>query len=310
MNQTTKVPDLPVVLVVDNDETALMILETKLQNQGYKVLTAMDGKSACTIIKNMHKVIDAVLLESIMPDMNGIEIVKWLNTQPNLTKPPIIMQTDPDKPEQIIEGINAGVFYYLSKPIQKDILNSVVLSVIKESKRHRTLNIELKRHKSSFKLMDRSVFHFHTLEEAENLACFIANCFPESEKILPGIAELAINAVEHGLLDVSYDDKTELVKNAQWREELNRRANLPENKDRKAELLFSKEGGKYAIKISDRGKGFAWVKFLNVDPARALDTHGRGIARANMIFSRLQYNKEGNQVVAIIDSSVDTTLKW
>ena len=39
MNQTTKAPDPPVVLVVDSDETALMILETKLQNQGYRVLT-------------------------------------------------------------------------------------------------------------------------------------------------------------------------------------------------------------------------------------------------------------------------------
>ena len=310
MNQTTKVSKPPVILVVDDDRKAITVLESRLQNQGYIVLVAMDVKSACKIIKDKHKVIDAVLLDRMMPDMDGIEIVKWLNKQPDPTRPPIIIQADPDKPEQIIEGIDAGVFYYLTKPVQEDILNSVVLSAIKESKRHRTLNIELKRHKSSFKLMDRGAFHFHNLEEAENLACFIANCFPDSEKILPGIAELTINAVEHGLFNISYDDKTELVKNARWRKELNHRANLPENKDKKAKLLFSKEGEKYAIKISDTGKGFAWVKYLNADPARALDNHGRGILRGNMIFSKLQYNKEGNQVVAIIDSSMDTNLKW
>jgi len=310
MNQTTKVPDPPVVLVIDSDETALMILENKLQNQDYRVLTAMDGKSACKIIRDKHKVIDAVLLDRIIQDMDGIEIVKWLNQQPVLTKPPIIMQSGSDKPEQIIEGINAGVFYYLTKPIREDILNSVILSAIRKSKQYRTLNIELKRHKTGFKLMDRGAFHFHSLEEAENLACFIANCFPDPEKILPGIAELTINAVEHGLLNISYNDKTELVKNAKWREELNHRANLPDNKDKKAELLFAREGDKYSIKISDSGKGFAWGKYLNADPARGLDNHGRGILQANMIFSKLQYNKKGNQVIATLDSSAKATIKW
>ena len=48
---------------------------------------------------------------------------------------------------------------------------------------------------------------FHSLAEAEDLSCFIANFFPEPTKILLGIAALLINAVEHGNLQISYDEK-------------------------------------------------------------------------------------------------------
>ena len=110
------------------------------------------------------------------------------------------------------------------------------------------------------------------------------------------IAELTINAVEHGLLAVSYDDKTQLIKSGTWLEELERRSNLPEFRNKKVELIFSREDNKNIIKISD--------------PARAMDNHGRGIARANMTFSDLQYNKEGNQLLATMYESVKATLDW
>jgi len=310
MKQTNITPDQSTILVVDDDRTTLMVLETRLKQQGYKVLTAVDGKSACEVIKKMHEVIDAILLDRMMPGMDGIEVVKWLHQQKHITKPPVIMQTGADNLKQIQEGIEAGVFYYLTKPIDENILKSVVISAVRESKQHRILSIELQRHRISFKLMDRCVFHFRTITEAENIACFVANCFPEPSNVLSAIAELTINAVEHGLLAVSYDDKTQLIKSGTWLEELERRGNLPETINKKVELIFSREESKTIIKISDPGKGFNWIKYLNVDPARAMDNHGRGIARANMIFSDLQYNKEGNQLLATMDESVKATLDW
>lgn len=310
MIQAEKATNSSIVLVVDDDRTTLMAIETRLQKQGYKIVTATNGKEACDTIKKMHNILDAILLDRIMPGMDGLEVLKWLKKQPNLTKPPIIMVTGANKPDQIKEGIDAGVFYYLTKPLQADVLKSIILSAVRESRQHRTLDVELKRHKASFKLMERGIFQLSTLEEAENISCFIANCFPDAKNVLPGIAELIINAVEHGNLLVSYDEKSKFIESGTWQEELNRRSKLPENKDKKVEIIFIREGDKYSIKISDQGKGFNWSKFMNVDPARALDNHGRGIARANMIFSKLQYNKEGNQVIAVIDQSEHKNLEW
>ena len=57
-----------------------------------------------------HAKLDAILLDRVMPDTDGIEIVKWLNSSKNISKPPIIMFTVLDKPEQVQEGIDEGVF--------------------------------------------------------------------------------------------------------------------------------------------------------------------------------------------------------
>ncbi|MEM6338918.1 MAG: response regulator [Pseudomonadota bacterium] len=307
---TTRVETPPLILAVDDDRTMLMTLEAKLNKHGYRVVTATNGKSASEVIKKLHNKLDAILLDRVMPDVDGLRVVHWLKKQEHLVKPPIIMQTGSDKPEQIKEGLDAGVFYYLTKPIQDEVLKSVVSSAVKESKQTRALNIELGRHKTSFKLMDSAVFHLKTLEEAEGVACFLANCFPDSEAMLPPIAELIINAVEHGNLAITYEDKTKLIEDGSWRRELARRANLPEHKNKVVEVFYKHEGDKYVIRISDQGKGFPWPKYINVDPARALDNHGRGIARANMIFTKLQYNKEGNQVLATLDKSEVTSIDW
>ena len=298
------------VLVVDDDRTALMTLEARLQSEGYTVITAISGKSACEIIEKEHKVIDAILLDRMMPEMDGLQVIEWLKKQQNLTKIPIIMQTGSDRPDQIKEGIDAGVFYYLTKPIAEEVLRSVVSSAVKESKQKKVLRSELSSHRSSFKLMNRAVFHVQTISEAENISCFVANCFPDPEAVLPGVAELIVNAVEHGNLSISYEEKTALLISGGWREEVDKRAQLPENIKKRVEIDFVKEGNKYVIKISDQGKGFFWQKYMNADPARALESHGRGITRVNMIFSKLEYNKEGNQVLATIDSTLKSTVDW
>ncbi len=305
-----EIPNPSIILVVDDDRTALMTLEARLQSHGYIVLTAISGKSACEIVEKEHLVIDAILLDRMMPEMDGLQVIEWLKKQKNLTKPPIIMQTGSDRPDQIKEGIDAGVFYYLTKPIAEEVLRSVVSSAVKESKQKRVLRAELSSHRSSFQLMNRALFCVQTISEAENISCFVANCFPDPEAVLPGVAELIVNAIEHGNLSISYEDKTALLLAGGWREEIDKRAQLPENISKKVEVDFLKDGNKYTIKISDQGKGFFWQKYINSDPSRALESHGRGIARANMIFSKLQYNKEGNQVLATIDSTVKSTLDW
>ena len=298
------------ILVVDDDRIALMTLEARLQSQGYTVITAISGKSACEIIEKEHKVIDAILLDRMMPEMDGIQVIEWLKKQKNLTRIPIIMQTGSDSPDQIKEGIDAGVFYYLTKPIAEEVLRSVVSSAVKESKQKKLLRAELSSHRSSFQLMHRAVFYVQTIAEAENISCFVANCFPDPETVLPGIAELIVNAIEHDNLAISYEDKTALLLSGGWREEVDKRAQLPENIEKKAEVDFVKNGNKYVIKISDQGSGFFWQKYMNADPSRALESHGRGITRANMIFSKLEYNKEGNQVLATIDSTLKSTVDW
>ena len=91
-----------------------------------------------------------------------------------------------------------------------------------------------------------------------------------------------------------------------WREEVQRRLQLPEFKDKKVTVIFEKKENTYYLQVTDQGKGFNWKSFLEFDPSRASHNHGRGIAMANMIaFDRLVYNKQGNQVTAVMEIKPD-----
>lgn len=301
---------LPLILIVEDDRATSLFIEECLKERKYKVIKADNGKDAIEIIAEKHQSLFAIILDRMLPDMDGVEVVRWMKNNKDISKVPIIMQTSADKPSQVKEGVDLGVFYYLVKPIVKEILNSVVLSAIKETKQHRLLKSEIKNHKSSFGLIEKASFKLQTLNEVNNLSCFISNSFPNPYKILPAIAELLVNAVEHGNCGITYDEKTKLVETDKWKEEVDRRCNLEENKSKFVEVLFSKTNEDYSISISDKGPGFNWPNYLRLDPSRALDLHGRGIARANMIFDILEYHGNGNKVVGKVKSANKDNFKW
>ena len=181
--------------------------------------------------------------------------------------------------------------------------------LVREVRQQKILGVELKQHKTSFNLIETCKFRCRSLQEVEGLACFIANCYTDAERVVSGLAELLINAVEHGNLGISYQEKTWLLNEGTWRDEIIRRVELPEHKDKSVEVILQRRSNGVYVKIIDVGKGFEWRKYLDVDPSRAQDNHGRGIAQANaMSFDRISYNDKGNEVVAFVSN--ESELDW
>ncbi len=291
------------ILVVDDNPTILHLLNKTLEKEGFSTITAINGVEAMEQLYDKKDIIDVILLDRIMPEMDGMEVTRKILRDNELRHIPIVMQTSADKPEEISEGIKAGVFYYLTKPIERKTLLSVVSSAIKEIKQRKTLRAEMRRHKMSFGLIEVMKSSCRDLYEAENLSSFLANCFPDPERALTGISELLINAVEHGNLEISYEDKTKLVEENRWKDEVNRRLNNPAFKDKSVSVIYEKKGDTFYLQVTDQGNGFNWQNYLELDPSRASDNHGRGVAMANMLsFDRLVYNEKGNQVTGIMKS--------
>ena len=296
------------ILVVDDNPTALHLLVSILEKQDYDIARATNGLEAMEALHASKTGFDVILLDRMMPKMDGMEVTKKIQSDSELKHIPIIMQTAADKPEQISEGIKAGVFYYLTKPIERKTLLSIVSSAVKEVEQRKALRSEMQRHRMSFGLIQVIKSSCKTLDEAESLSSFLANCFPDPDRALTGISEILINAVEHGNLAISYEEKTELMDTNDWRQEVNRRLQLPEFSNKEVTVIFEKKQDTYYLQITDQGKGFNWKTFLEFDPSRASHNHGRGIAMANMIaFDRLVYNEAGNQVTAVMDVQTDET---
>ena len=112
-----------------------------------------------------------------------------------------------------------------------------------------------------------------------------------------GLTELLVNAVEHGNLGITYEEKTRLREQGRWEEEVASRLAAPEYAEKQVRVSYSRERDQIRVRIEDEGQGFEWQRYVDMDLERAFDTHGRGIAMSRMIsFDDVQYLGVGNTV--------------
>lgn len=291
----------PLALLAEDDKALRLLLEHQLISFGYEVVATCDGQEAFTRIQELGTALDVIVLDREMPNMDGIEVVRRLKDLPGLGAIPVIMQTSAGKPSQVQEGIDAGVFYYLVKPIEQTLLGSVLSAAMREARLKRTLSMELLRQRHAFGLLNSCTLQYRTLAEAEDIASFLASCYPDPDRVLGGMIELLVNAVEHGNLGIGYEGKTILLKENRLSQEIARRLELTDFAALQAEVSFKRKADGLYVQITDQGKGFDWRQYLRVNPARASDSHGRGIAQANLLsFDKLVYNAAGNQVMGVV----------
>ena len=287
--------------MVDDHALDRKLLTAYLQD-GYTVETASDGVEAWEKLLGDPLRFDVVLLDRTMPRMTGLALLARMKDDERLRMLPVILQTALTQREQILEGIRAGAYYYLTKPYDVDMLRSVVRTAVDDYRGYRELHEQVRKGVEGLRLMRHAVFTFQTVEQARDLGALLANACPNSAATVVGVTELLVNAVEHGNLGITYDEKSRLKTMANWTAEVRRRLALPENNSKRAEVAFERLDGRIEIRIRDEGAGFDWKRYLQVDPLRAFDTHGRGIAMANRLsFHHLEYRGCGNEVVGTIE---------
>lgn len=287
----------PLVLVVEDSPTSRRHLELDLRDAGYRTLTAENGLDAWKVLEKDCDV-SVVVLDRIMPKMDGIEFTKRLKADRELSDIPVIMQTSAKKKQEILEGIQAGVYYYLTKPYDKEILLSVVGSACDGYEDLTSLRKDLGQIKGIMHLVEDFNFKFQSLEDAKTLSSVLASVFPKPEQTVLGISELLINAVEHGNLGVTYEEKTNLLNENRWSEEIKRRMLLEKYRDKFVRVSLTRSHNELTLWIRDEGYGFGWCEYLEISPERATHNHGRGIAMSKALsFDTIQYIGRGNEVI-------------
>jgi CheY-like chemotaxis protein/anti-sigma regulatory factor (Ser/Thr protein kinase) len=292
----------PCVLVVDDHALDRKLMTVHLAPEGYAIETAADGVEAWGKLNSNPERYDVVLLDRTMPRMDGMQLLTRMKEEEHLRMVPVIMQTALARRDQILEGIRAGAYYYLTKPYDVDMLRSVVRTAVEDHRGYRELQTQVKKGFDGLRLLQQAVFTFQTVDQARDLGTFLANTCPDPSATVIGLTELLVNAVEHGNLGITYEDKSRLYASGGWSEEVRRRLALPENASKRAEVSFERADDCLRFVIRDRGTGFDWQRYMQVDPQRAFDTHGRGIAMANRLsFSHIEYRGCGNEVVGTIE---------
>lgn len=104
-----------IVLVVDDSPDALSLINDALEDAGMDVLVALEGRQALTIAKRIRP--DIILLDAIMPNMDGFETCHALKSDPALATIPVIFMTGLTDTEDVVKGLEVGGVDYLTKPI-------------------------------------------------------------------------------------------------------------------------------------------------------------------------------------------------
>jgi two-component system, cell cycle response regulator len=115
------------VLVVDDVAANVKLLEARLSAEYFDVVTAMSGKDALAICERAE--CDLVLLDVMMPDMDGFEVCRRLKTNPATHHIPVVMVTALDQPSDKVRGLEAGADDFLTKPIPELVLIARVRSL-------------------------------------------------------------------------------------------------------------------------------------------------------------------------------------
>lgn len=157
----------PLILIVDDNPTNLDILQTRLAAHNYEILTAKDGETGLATARETQP--DLILLDIMMPKMDGIEVCRRLRADTSLPFMPIIMVTAKADSKDVVAGLEAGGDEYLTKPVDHAALVARVKSMLRIKDLHDTIRNQTARlQEQAFQLAEWN----RTLEEkvAEQLA--------------------------------------------------------------------------------------------------------------------------------------------
>ena len=289
------------ILVVDDEIINLQIIREYLEDTQHHLELVTSAELAWERLTSGDQPFDLVILDRMMPGMNGIELLKQMKADARFAAIPVIMQTAATAPEQVREGIEAGAYYYLAKPYEPETLLAIVRAALTDVEVRAQAREEVTTHVKAMELLANAEFRFQTLAQVGPLIQVLASLCSRPELVASGLSELLVNAVEHGNLGISYAEKKRLRLENIWEDEVARRQGLPEYCERSVVVRVARRPDHIEFTVIDEGTGFEWQRYLDFDPERATDPKGRGIAMARMLsFASLQYRGCGNTAIATV----------
>lgn len=287
----------PRLLIADDQPMNVDILQTRLAVHGYEILTAADGEEALGVAR--AQLPDLILLDIMMPKMDGLEVCRLLKGDAALPFMPIIMVTAKADTKDIVAGLEAGADEYLTKPVDQAALVARVKSMLRIKALHDTVQEQAVRLEAqALQLADWN----RTLEQrvAEQLA--------ELERIgrlkrffSPQLAELIVSTGEEKLLEshrrevtVVFCDLRDFTAFSETTEPEEVMEVLREYHTALGELIFRFEG------TLERFAGDGLMVFFN-DPVPCPDPAARAVRMAVAMRQRVgeltgTWRKRGHQL--------------
>ncbi|WP_370263117.1 response regulator [Limnobacter sp.] len=288
------------IFYLEDDEHLSWLTATVLRKAGHEVVCfacadALISSLSASAANEQQP--DCFLLDRDLPKRSGLEVVKWLRATPIHAQTPVVMLTACGKNDEIAEGLKAGVDVYLTKPMSRQVLLAALDHLCREYLARKDLEKQMGGMAAGMRQADFMQFRLSSLEHASNLAALLAHATDQPDRSALGFYEMLVNAIEHGNLEISYEEKSRFLEAGCLSEEIQKRFAMECYSKRQVKVNLQRQAEGVLVIIEDEGPGFDWQRYLDFDPDRAFDLHGRGIAMANqMFFDRVRYHGRGNVV--------------
>jgi CheY-like chemotaxis protein len=294
------------VLVIGADQRSERELREKLTEQPVNLtfVNSVYEAKQC-ILQDVSCLYNAYLFDNNEQYVENLALLKALKRNGQYAVVPVIFQADLEDPQTIQQSLQHGVYFYLLKPYTQELLLSVLKAAVIGFDHQQALSQNLmvvegqaERLESRLQTAD---FQIKTIEDARSLACALAFIAPNPQEAVVGLFELMTNAIEHGNLNITYEEKTTLILTNQLHSEIERRQKLPENCDKFVSISFERNSNGLQFIIRDMGQGFNYASYLDFSVERAMDSHGRGVMIANKLsFDSLHYEDNGRTAIGRI----------
>lgn len=285
------------ILIVEDDDATRSLMTMVIKKQGHETISAPDGLEGLKAFKTFQP--DIVFADIQMPNMDGLEMLEKLRKIDSNAL--VIINSTLDSPQYTLKALRLKANDYLVKPVmEKDII--AILAKYSGILENRT------RMRDVYGLIHRRSLGMEIFNQLDLVCKIVDRLMLETEHALPekdrlgihlGLVEILANAIEHGNLQITYDEKTQALEgaNGDWTKLIETRVNTSPYKDRTVNIEFNMNKERCEWLITDQGPGFAWNDIPDPnDPENLLASHGRGIMLTRLQFDECSYLGSGNQV--------------
>jgi CheY-like chemotaxis protein len=285
------------ILAVDDEPLMLRVIKDTLEDEGFTVVTAENGHQALERLKASPQAFDAVVIDRMMPVMGGMEVLSAIREDSTLQHVPVIFQTAETSPQALREGIEAGAYYYITKPYDETTLAPIVRAAVQAYTHIKSIESLDSVPLEAASVVEKAWFRFSTLKEAKSVVWMIAQHAADPAPVTVGLMELITNAVEHGNLGIGGATKEILIRQNRWEEEIRRRQSLPVCAGMTVAVEFDATQDHVSVAIKDNGPGFDWARQMSKTVNLQNCISGRGIYIARTVsFDKVSYRNGGNIV--------------
>lgn len=291
------------ILVADDQKSILMLLQDVLEEQGYEVLTASDGIAALELYREHRPAF--TLTDISMPGLSGLELLRQIKAlSPEAA---VMLMTGAGSETFAIEALRGGAVNYFHKPVDLNELTSTL-------SRYATLasGYDYENTAPQFLVGEKLQLALRNdVNQVNHAVQLIINharaIFPLSEifTLRFGLYEMIVNAIEHGNLGITYEEKSKALEANRLSELMEQRKREPERINHRVMITCELDPEGLRCTIRDQGQGFKHNVYSDIeDPASLFEQigtslHGRGIVLTRLQFDEMTFNDLGNEVCIV-----------